>query len=73
MTHVQRFRLTEDNAAAHAAADQLFAVVWRALEIVLPLETEILHVGATAIPGCLTKGDLDIVVRVERQAFAIAE
>lgn len=73
MTHVQRFRLTEDNAAAHAAADQLFAVVRRALEIVLPLETEILHVGATAIPGCLTKGDLDIVVRVERPAFAIAE
>ncbi|MCJ2092532.1 GrpB family protein [Methylobacterium sp. J-072] len=51
----------------------MFAVVRRTLEPVLPAATEILHVGATAIPGCLTKGDLDIVVRVEGQGFAAAE
>ena len=32
-----------------------------------------LHVGATAVPGCLTKGDLDVVVRVEPADFAAAE
>ena len=31
------------------------------------------HVGATAIPGCLTKGDLDIVVRVDPSHFTADE
>ncbi|SFL29819.1 GrpB family protein [Methylobacterium pseudosasicola] len=73
MIDVERFRLTEDNDAARAAADRLFAVVRVALKPVLPPATEILHVGATAIPGCLTKGDLDLVVRVDGPAFAEAE
>jgi len=73
MIHAQHFHLTEDNDAAHAAADQLFAVVRSALMPILPPAAEILHVGATAIPGCLTKGDLDIVVRVEGADFAAAE
>ncbi len=31
---------------------------------------EIEHVGATAVPGALTKGDLDILVRVQEDEFA---
>jgi len=27
------------------------------------------HVGSTAVPGCLTKGDLDVLVRVPSDAF----
>ena len=30
---------------------------------------EIIHVGSTAVPGCLTKGDIDIVVRVTQLDF----
>jgi GrpB-like predicted nucleotidyltransferase (UPF0157 family) len=73
MTDVQRFRLIEDADAARAVAERLFAVIRQTLEPVLPPATEILHVGATAVPGCLTKGDLDIAVRVERQDFAVVE
>jgi GrpB-like predicted nucleotidyltransferase (UPF0157 family) len=31
------------------------------------------HVGSTAVPGSLTKGDLDIQVRVPAERFSIAE
>lgn len=31
---------------------------------------EVEQVGSTAIPGCLTKGDLDVVVRVAQEDFA---
>ena len=34
---------------------------------------DIQHVGGTSVPGCLTKGDLDIQVRVPPSAFAEAE
>lgn len=34
---------------------------------------EIEHVGSTAIPGALTKGDLDILVRVAAAEFRVAE
>jgi GrpB-like predicted nucleotidyltransferase (UPF0157 family) len=43
------------------------------LATLLPPSAEILHIGATAIPGSLTKGDLDIVVRVARSDFVNAE
>ncbi|WP_334493720.1 GrpB family protein [Bradyrhizobium sp. AZCC 1614] len=36
----------------------------------LPTSAEMHHVGATAIPGCLTKGDLDIVIRVDAADFS---
>ncbi|WP_244507627.1 GrpB family protein [Methylobacterium phyllostachyos] len=39
----------------------------------MPASAETRHVGATAIPGCLTKGDLDVAVRVERADFAAAD
>ena len=35
----------------------------------MPPGADIRHIGATAIDGCLTKGDLDIVVRVEKTDF----
>ena len=31
------------------------------------------HIGSTAVPGSLTKGDLDIQVRVEADVFASAD
>jgi GrpB-like predicted nucleotidyltransferase (UPF0157 family) len=34
---------------------------------------EIEHIGATAGPGCITKGDLDIVVRVDAEDFSEAD
>lgn len=33
-------------------------------------EAEIEHIGATAIPGAMTKGDVDVMVRVSPAAFA---
>lgn len=30
---------------------------------------EIEHVGSTAVPGCLTKGDIDVLVRVDHGDF----
>jgi GrpB-like predicted nucleotidyltransferase (UPF0157 family) len=36
-------------------------------------QAEIQHIGSTAIPGALTKGDLDIVVRVSQTEFDAAE
>jgi GrpB-like predicted nucleotidyltransferase (UPF0157 family) len=39
----------------------------RVLEL-LP-EVDVEHVGATSIPGALTKGDLDLLVRVEASRF----
>jgi hypothetical protein len=30
-----------------------------------PATADVSHVGATSIPGCVTKGDLDVVIRVQ--------
>ncbi|MFE3575677.1 GrpB family protein [Lysinibacillus sp. NPDC059133] len=35
-------------------------------------EADIQHVGSTAIPDSVTKGDLDIQVRVSAEQFSIA-
>lgn len=51
------------DAADHAAAQHRHRILER-----LP-GAEIHHVGATAVPGALTKGDLDLAVRVDRQEF----
>ncbi len=45
-----------------------FDAVRRRLAAVLPHDTAIEHVGASAIPGALSKGDLDIAVRVPAAA-----
>ena len=73
MAHPEVFRLADDIEAAHRAAAALFARVAGEIGPLLPPSAEIVHIGATAIPGCLTKGDLDIVVRIDAAEFAAAE
>lgn len=73
MAHPDLFRIAADDRHAREAAERLFGTVKQQLHAVLPATTEILHVGATAVPGCLTKGDLDMVVRVERKDFQAVE
>ena len=51
---------------AHAFADAVGA----RLRAILGEDVEIRPVGATSVPGCLTKGDVDIVVRTEAARFA---
>ncbi len=41
------------------------------LTALLP-QAEIHHVGATAIPGALTKGDVDVLLRVDAEEFPAA-
>ena len=67
------FRLAADMAAAHASAAELFAIVLSVIGPRMPPTASILHIGATAIAGCLTKGDLDIVVRVMPEDFTAAD
>lgn len=55
-----------------ASANRLFNEVSRKLAQVIPA-AEIYHVGSTAIPGTLTKGDLDILVRVSAGDFRMAD
>lgn len=42
------------------------------LSVLLP-SAEIHHIDSTAVPGSLTKGDLDVQVRVRADAFARAD
>ncbi len=67
------FVLHPNEAEARAAAELLFQRTALQLRALLPLSADIRHIGATAIPGCLTKGDLDIVVRVAAEDFAAAD
>jgi GrpB-like predicted nucleotidyltransferase (UPF0157 family) len=73
VAHDETFTLAADPDAARLAAQELFTTVQKELATLLPPSAEVLHIGATAIPGCLTKGDLDIVVRVARPDFANVE
>jgi GrpB-like predicted nucleotidyltransferase (UPF0157 family) len=41
------------------------------VRVLLPNAT-VEHIGATAVPGALTKGDLDLLVRVEQGEFSAA-
>ncbi|MDR7039050.1 hydroxypyruvate isomerase/GrpB-like predicted nucleotidyltransferase (UPF0157 family) [Methylobacterium sp. BE186] len=54
---------------ARQRADALFQAVAGDLRAVLPPGSAIEHVGATAIPLCLTKGDLDVAIRVRPEDF----
>jgi GrpB-like predicted nucleotidyltransferase (UPF0157 family) len=58
---------------ARGAAQALFNSLLPILTARLPSSAEIRHIGATAVPGCLTKGDLDIVVRVPPEDFSRAD
>jgi GrpB-like predicted nucleotidyltransferase (UPF0157 family) len=73
MGHYETFKLAPDPDAARGAAEALFRKVASELAAVLPPSAEVLHIGATAVPACLTKGDLDIVVRVDRADFTVAD
>lgn len=53
-------------------ANAFAAAATARLRSLLGPDAEITHVGATAVPNCLTKGDVDIVVRVDRVAFSTA-
>lgn len=44
----------------------------RSLILTSIVEADVQHVGSTAVPGSLTKGDLDIQVRVQPETFATA-
>lgn len=68
-----QFLLHGDQDAARDAAARLFQRVAAELAILLPETAEVRHIGATAVPGCLTKGDLDLVVRVPADAFDAAD
>ena len=67
------FRLAPDHHRARADAEQLYRSVSQRLIRLLPTGSEIMHVGATAIADCLTKGDLDVMVRVDAEEFSEAE
>ncbi len=67
------FSLHPDHAQAREAAERLFQQVEAELRGLLPASADIRHVGATAVPGCLTKGDLDIVVRIAAEDFVAAD
>jgi GrpB-like predicted nucleotidyltransferase (UPF0157 family) len=67
------FSLHPDPALARAAARDLFERTAARLRRLLPASADIRHIGATAVPGCHTKGDLDIVVRVAAGDFAEAD
>lgn len=73
MTDEPEFLLHPEPARARAAADALFERITAHLRAALPAGADIRHVGSTAVPGCQTKGDLDIVVRVEAADFAAAD
>jgi GrpB-like predicted nucleotidyltransferase (UPF0157 family) len=62
---IRRQGETEDLAIAAFEAHR------REVAALLPT-AEIEHVGATAVPGALTKGDVDLLVRVRERDFADA-
>ena len=61
--------IAEATIREHAAA--AFEQHQARLLALLP-DAEIQHIGSTALPGALTKGDLDIVVRVSQADFDTA-
>jgi GrpB-like predicted nucleotidyltransferase (UPF0157 family) len=67
------FSLHPDQSEARCAAERLFERIEAELRALLPKTSDIRHIGATAVPGCLTKGDLDIVVRVPAVDFTGAD
>jgi GrpB-like predicted nucleotidyltransferase (UPF0157 family) len=48
-----------------------FETVSAELSVLLP-DAEVEHIGATSIPGAITKGDLDVLVRVRPDRFDAA-
>jgi GrpB-like predicted nucleotidyltransferase (UPF0157 family) len=61
-----------DEAEVRALAADAFDEHRRRILAILP-EADVQHVGSTAVPGSLTKGDLDIQVRVKAEHFPEAD
>ncbi|ASS76791.1 hypothetical protein CIG75_18815 [Tumebacillus algifaecis] len=57
-----------EQSSFHQAAERLFAEQKARIISLLPA-AQVEHVGSTAVPGSLTKGDLDIQVRVAKADF----
>lgn len=68
----ENFNLRPHDEAERLASDAFNAFV-RAWQCNLPASAVIEHVGATAVPGCLTKGDLDICIRIASIDFEAAD
>lgn len=51
--------------------ERVLSRVFARLRALLP-DAELHHVGATALPGALTKGDIDVLVRVAPERFQAA-
>ena len=67
-----RFRLADTNTA-HLAAARVFKDRPEAFGPRVPSGSDIRHIGATSIPGALTKGDLAIAARVGPADLAVAQ
>ncbi|MBA2873368.1 GrpB family protein [Thermaerobacillus caldiproteolyticus] len=60
-----------DQSNFHEQAEKTFLLHKAKIKSLLP-EADVQHVGSTAIPKSLTKGDLDIQVRVTQDLFLMA-
>ncbi|MGM0885208.1 MAG: GrpB family protein [Bacillota bacterium] len=60
-----------EHSIFHEKAQKLFLEQKAIIEVVIP-KADVQHVGSTAIPNSLTKGDLDIQVRVKPEEFLTA-
>jgi GrpB-like predicted nucleotidyltransferase (UPF0157 family) len=56
-------------AVFHEQAERVLSEEVPLLQLLLPW-ADIQHIGSTAIPGTITKGDMDLVVRVPKEKFA---
>jgi GrpB-like predicted nucleotidyltransferase (UPF0157 family) len=53
------------------AVERILASLTQRLSAILP-DAELYHVGGTAVPGAITKGDIDVALRVPAARFATA-
>ena len=60
-----------DNSLFYEKVKKTFYLHKNLIKERLP-EADVQHVGSTAVPNCLTKGDLDIQVRVTTEQFQMA-
>lgn len=68
--HIKRVKLISQNSLSEKA-EKTF-LLQKAIIIKLLPEADIQHVGSSAIPNSITKGDLDIQVRVDASLFTKA-
>lgn len=72
MTTSNILTLQPNDEAEHLASGAFNKFV-RRWKNELPKSAVIEHVGATAVPGCLTKGDFDICIRVDPEDVEAAQ